>query len=549
MTLLRSSAPALSALRTVAVTATSVLLTFAHLVTSSPAAGHEIGTVKQSRDQPPQACSSSGEAVRYVVLFDEGTREKPARREISRSCGKQTVYYPDIAVGVAMSADPDFAERIGTDRAFSAQRQRRMAGAALGESFASDYRRPELRATDPKSVSRADLAAEQWNLRLINAGAGDGSRRGDEDVIVGVLDSGIDAAHPDLSDAVDEKLSAGCLSGKPDRAKSAWSPTTSDHGTHVAGIIAATDDDAGVSGVAPGVRLASVRVIDERGYVDPEAAVCGYMWSAKHKMRVTNSSYFVDPWAMSCAARDGADVVREALTRAAKFADDSGTVNVAAATNEAVNLTPASAADRQGCEALPASLRSTIAVSSTRQDKLKARYSSYGLGVITVAAPGGDAGRCVLSTVPGGYERRCGTSMAAPHVSGVLALLASEKPAADPGELRHALTSTARQLACPTDYDLTGNGRQDAYCTGYRAYNGFYGHGMIDAAAAVEAVTDDEPAASSIRSPQQQRTDPPRGRPHADRGEDDQVTDVADHRRIENAYRQLTRQLDAVIQR
>lgn len=558
MTLLRSCAPALPALRVLAVAAASVLLTLAQAVTSSSTAtaGQDAGTVQRSPDPSRQACSSSGEAMRYLVLFDEGTREATARREISRNCGEQTVYYPEISVGVATSADEGFAERIGSDRAFSAQRQRQTTGAASGESFAGDDRGTEPRSTGPKTVPRAEEAPEQWNLRLINAD-GD-TRRVASDVIVGVLDSGIDAAHPDLADAVDEKLSAGCLSGKPDRAKDAWSPTTSGHGTHVAGIIAATGDGAGVSGVAPGVRLASIRVIDERGYVDPEAAVCGFMWAAEHGMRVTNSSYFIDPWDMSCSARDGSDVVREALTRAAEFANNAGTVNVAAATNEGVELTPASAADPQGCEALPASLRSTIAVSSTRHDRVKAGYSSYGLGVVTVAAPGGDGGTCVLSTVPGGYERQCGTSMAAPHVAGALALLASEEPAADPGELRHALTSTTRQLACPTDYDLTGNGKQDAYCTGYRAYNGFYGHGMIDVAAAVEAIAEDDSdtqdtgdkrAVAAKRSSKQQRTNPARGNPDTDRGEGDQEADMPGDRLIEHAYRQLARHLDAVIQR
>ncbi|TVT18643.1 S8 family serine peptidase, partial [Amycolatopsis rhizosphaerae] len=115
-------------------------------------------------------------------------------------------------------------------------------------------------------------------------------------------------------------------------------------------------------------------------------------------------------------------------------------------------------------------------------------YSSYGLGVIGLAAPGGDGHDCVLSTVPGGgYAPLCGTSMAAPHVSGVAALIASAHPGYGPRQLREALYRTARPMPCPADYDLTGDGHQDAYCTGYTAYNGFYGHGMVDARAALTA--------------------------------------------------------------
>jgi subtilisin family serine protease len=94
----------------------------------------------------------------------------------------------------------------------------------------------------------------------------------------------------------------------------------------------------------------------------------------------------------------------------------------------------------------------------------------------------------VLSTAPGGYEDVCGTSIAAPHVTGVLALIAGANPDAGPDELREVLTSSARPLSCPRDYDRGGNDRQAAYCSGYRAYNGFYGHGLVDAAAALEAI-------------------------------------------------------------
>jgi subtilisin family serine protease len=119
------------------------------------------------------------------------------------------------------------------------------------------------------------------------------------------------------------------------------------------------------------------------------------------------------------------------------------------------------------------------------ESKIKAGYSSYGLGVIDVTAPGGDSGQCVLSTVSAGYAPLCGTSMAAPHVAGVVALMASAHPGYTSAQLRKTLDEQARPIACPGDYDLNGDGTQDAYCAGYASYNGFYGHGMVDALAAV----------------------------------------------------------------
>jgi subtilisin family serine protease len=87
--------------------------------------------------------------------------------------------------------------------------------------------------------------------------------------------------------------------------------------------------------------------------------------------------------------------------------------------------------------------------------------------------------------VPGGYAGSCGTSMAAPHVSGVAALLASTHPDATPKQLAKLLADEADPVACPADYDLNDTGTQDAYCTGDTTYNSFYGHGMVNALAAV----------------------------------------------------------------
>ncbi|KDN22890.1 S8 family peptidase [Amycolatopsis rifamycinica] len=445
--------------------AVCTVLVLSGCVTPGPAAAGESGC-------------AHGRALRYVVTFERGTAETAARAEIAGACGATTVYYPQIGVAVATSGDPAFGDRIGLDRAFSAQAER------LATQRAADVKpqpaRATLPATDPARVPTEDLGPRQWDMRMIDARSGAAGRR---DVVVGVLDSGIDPDHPDLSDALDRDDSAGCLTGAPDRSRSAWAPTTSVHGTHVAGIIAAADDGRGVTGVAPGVRVASVKVIDDRGYADPEAVICGLMWAASRHMRVTNSSFFVNPWTLSCIRGNDRGVVHEVLARAVEYSTSAGTVNVAAATNEAVDLTPSARSGARGagggCEALPAGLRDVVAVSAVGANRVKAGYSSYGLGVIDVTAPGGETGECVLSTVPGGYAPLCGTSMAAPHVTGVLALLASAEPDARPRQLRRTLQTQATPMPCPADYDLTGDGLQDAYCAGYEGFNGFYGHGMV----------------------------------------------------------------------
>lgn len=449
------------------------------------------GSVAQARPDydPAPVCSATGAELRYVVLFDPGTAAVAAINEVAEACGAVVAYYPQIAVAVATSDYERFADRIGHSRAFSAEQaakaKREPVGRPLLDETDSTH---ELITTNPDEVPGDDLAGEQWDMSMIHADTAHEITQGSRDVVVGVLDSGIDPNHPDLTAALDPALSAGCLSGKPDTAQSAWEPSASPHGTHVAGTIAAADDGRGITGVAPAVRIASVKVVDDAGFIFPEYAICGLMWAAANRMTVTNNSYFVDPWLMTCD-RDSEHVVYEAVRRAVDYSTAHGVVTVAAATNENVDL---GGRTDSNCRVLPAGLRGVVAVSAIGPNKLKASYSAYGLGVIDVAAPGGEVatGRrgtdeCVLSTVPGGYERYCGTSMATPHATGVVALLASEHPKATPQQLTRMLSDEAESIPCPADYDLNGTGTQDAYCSGYAPYNSFHGHGMVDALRAV----------------------------------------------------------------
>ncbi|MGH3436283.1 MAG: S8 family peptidase [Sciscionella sp.] len=443
-------------------------------------------------------CSPTGSAARYLVVFDRGTPTRQAAEQITSACGSTTIYYPEIAVAVARSADADFAGRIGRHRVYSPLPP---ASNGITEGTAKPADPVDL-SEGTHAATAADRTGAQWDMRMIGAPAAHRITEGSRNVVVGVLDSGIDRDQPELARALAPSLSAGCVSGAPDTAADAWTPSTSTHGTQVAGIIAAADDGKGITGVAPGVRLASVKVVNDRGYIYPAAVVCGLMWAARHHFTLTNNSYFVDPWLFTCANAMGQGVIYEAVRRAAGFARAQGVLNVAAAGNEGANLTDTdrdttspdnvAASARQDralgpdCAVLPAGLRGVLTVSAVGAGRVKAGYSSYGLGAIAVTAPGGDQrSRCVLTTVPGGYSPACGTSIAAPHVTGVIALLASTHPHAGPSQLTSMLEAQARPVACPDNYDLSGTGAQDGYCAGYRAYNGFYGHGMVDALAAV----------------------------------------------------------------
>lgn len=422
----------------------------------------------------PSGCRYSGPSLRYVVLFDPDTSRESAEREIGHHCGALTEYYLPIGVGIVNSTDPAFTRRVGADRAYSAE-------GALRDPDRSAH------ASARSGGAAVPGAAPPWNVRAIRAAKARAVSGGGDDVVVGVLDSGVDPTHPELAGALDPKRSVGCLTGSPRAGTRAWGAGESAHGTHVAGVVAAADDGHGITGVAPDVRLASVRIVDDAGRVRPEYAICGFMWAARNGIDVANSSFLVEAALSGCGSGKGSPVPGEAVRRAVKYATSEDVLTVAAVGNRRVDLT---SDHERHCETVPVGVEDVVAVSAVGDDGVKAGYSSYGLGAVDLTAPGGDwegssEGRCVRSTVPGGYGRSCGTSMAAPHVSGVAALIASRHPEAEPRELARRLFESARSKRCPTDYDLNSNGVQDALCLGASTYNGFYGYGVVDALDAV----------------------------------------------------------------
>jgi subtilisin family serine protease len=353
----------------------------------------------------------------------------------------------------------------------------------------ADESQVAIPAPDPRE-------AEQWDMVQIKADQAhaitDGSRR----VRVGVLDSGIDSKHPDLAPNFDAADSVSCIgAGHPDTTPANWEPTTSDHGTHVAGTIAAARNGIGIVGVAPNVRIASVKVVNDAGFIYPEYAVCGFMWAGMKKMDVTNNSYFVDPFMFYCEDQPDQAAAKEAVRRAVLWSEKQGVVSAAAAGNSDTDMskktTDTTSPDDQPpsgqvnrtinsrCNDIPTELPGVVTVAATTQAGDKSSFSNFGKGVIDVAAPG----TAILSTVPGGYAVFSGTSMASPHVAGVLALLKSTHPTATPAGLVRMLRAEADDKACPLLIDLR--------CTGTTMDNAFFGEGIADALDAVGGVNDD----------------------------------------------------------
>jgi subtilisin family serine protease len=279
------------------------------------------------------------------------------------------------------------------------------------------------------------------------------------------------------------------------------------------------------------------------------------MWAATHHMDVTNNSYFADPWEYNCKNDAEQRAIWKAEQRAILYAEQQGVTVVAAEGNDSddtahpttdvtsPDFPPATNVERtvtNGCVIIPVEVPGVIGVSATGSfeqgtnagqypDHLKSFYSSFGVGVTQVAAPGGDsrygtppytgvAGR-VLSTWPSALINNCianrrvfdagvpgalwcyqqGTSMASPHAAGVAALIISrfgdgstpQNGKLSPNQVKALLTQTADRQACPEAFppaylDVTGvNSGLVQSCDGGPSYNSWYGAGEVDALNAI----------------------------------------------------------------
>ncbi|MBV7695196.1 S8 family serine peptidase [Streptomyces sp. TRM70350] len=466
----------------------------------------------QSADAPKLAYVVNTKTDRHTIAS--------VRKAIAAAGGTVVITYEKIGVIVVHSANPDFGAQIRKARGVQsagATRTAPLVAAGTTDQDAADY----LTAAEAAKVEAAatagsePLEADQWDLRAIGADKAAQINPGSRKVTVAVIDTGVDDTHPDLAPNFSAAQSANCVGGVADTSEGAWRPYTAEdyHGTHVAGEIAAARNDIGVAGVAPGVKVSSIKVSDpHNGLFYPESVVCAFVFAADHGVEITNNSYYVDPWLYNCMDDPDQRAIVDAVNRAQLYAQKKGTLHLASAGNSNHDLdadaivddsspddsTPVERTiDPHECYDVPTQLPGIVTVSATGVQNLKSYYSSYGKGVVDVAAPGGDRlyqipdtpsknGR-ILSTMPNNqYAFLQGTSMASPHAAGVAALLKSEHPWASPAQLQWLLKAQADKTACPESYDQDGDGTQDAVCKGGTRVNGFYGHGIVNALRAVK---------------------------------------------------------------
>ena len=353
---------------------------------------------------------------------------------------------------------------------------------------------PAIAWAQPNYIRRAQLTPDdedysrQWHYEQINLPDAWDTTTGSDEIIVAVLDTGILSEHPDLAgrlipgyDFVTDEFRAQDGDGiDPDPEDPGDDPenqSSSFHGTHVAGTIgAATNNAIGVAGVTWQTRIMPVRVLGALGGTSSEVSQ-GIRFAAG----LTNESGTVpDEPAhvinMSLGGGGTSPIEQEAVTDAR----NAGTIIIAAAGND-------SSSDMYS----PAGLDGVISVSASTVSGTKASYSNYG-DKVDVAAPGGefwdadgdDNLDAVLSTLGNDegrfiYRYYQGTSMASPHMAGVVALMLAVNPELTPDDIDMLLEGTHPDTLTRITRDLGLPGRDD-----------FFGNGLVDAAAAVIAASE-----------------------------------------------------------
>lgn len=337
---------------------------------------------------------------------------------------------------------------------------RKAKAAELWDAMTREHGRSRVLAPGVSRIWLDGMVKAALDKSVPQIGAPDAWQDGltGKEVLTAVLDTGIDATHADLADAVAESVD---FTGNPNGPADG-----NGHGTHVASIITGSGSasDGRFVGVAPDTKLLVGKVLRNSGYGYESQIIAGMEWATSKGARVVNMS-------LGAGATDGTDPMSQAVNN---LTTSTGALFVVAAGNTGATQdvsSPASADAALAVGAVDAS--DHLADFSSRGPRfgdqaVKPEITAPGVGIVAARAAGTELG----SPVDEHYTRLNGTSMATPHVAGAAALLAERHPDWSAEQLKAALTSTAKPTAGLNVFaqgagrvDLTRAVRQDAYAT------------------------------------------------------------------------------------
>jgi subtilisin family serine protease len=379
----------------------------APVVGSSTPRSETAGAPTDSGSEPVPLSSTEPryDPDRVAVTFRSGTSRQAAVRAIEQAGGTLVRAVPKLnayLVGVEPAQRADVLESL---------RDRRSVKSAAPEVM-----------SEALDVTPDDSAwPQQTGLRIAGFPAAWDVTQGSSRVVVAVIDTGVDSSHPDLQ---------GALLPGYDVVNGDSNPMDDHgHGTAVAGVIAArAGNRIGGAGICWRCLILPVKVLDATGSGDDTLIAAGIVWATDHGAKVINLSL-------------GGPGTTTELTNAIAYATGKGAIVVAAAGNSGTTTQFYPAADPRA-----------ISVAATTTADQRYSWSNYGSWV-RMAAPGCN----VAPVLGGGYGNFCGTSSAAPLVSGLVALELSAQPSAAPQQLQQALAGAARPLPGVVQY-----GRIDA---------------------------------------------------------------------------------------
>lgn len=380
------------------------------------------------------AVPSYAELTRKIVVFQSSV-DRAERLALARETGARIVRELPAINAVVIESQLGLVETAAAKLESLTEVKYVEADPKIKWLNAADVRGADFRVPDLKAITAPirELRAKQgevpegpvdvepqaqdipWGIKRVNAAGAWPKTRG-EGVKVAVIDTGVDKTHPDLA----ALLKGGWNAIK----KNDEFNDDNGHGSHVAGTIAAIDDDKGVVGVAPKVDLYGVKVLDAQGSGTFDDVMAGMQWAIDNKMDVANMSLGADKENGNQALQDMVAAMHKA-----------GVTLVAAAGNNGSDV------------GVPAAYPGAIAIAASGSSDSLAWFSSRGPEVAFIAPGVG-----VKSTwMNGGYQSISGTSMACPHAAGLAALYIAAHKGATPDQVRAGLAAASSKLPSVPD--------------------------------------------------------------------------------------------------